>query len=153
MYDFILTLHSWNRRLIFLFGIAAISLAYNGWKRRRIFSSMDNLLGTTLMIAMHLQLLMGLLLYFIYSPKTTYAMAHFGEAMKDGKLRYFAVEHGFVMILAIGLAQTGRILVHKTHDPKLKHKRSFIYFAIAMLLILIMVPFGNSQQGLPLYRF
>jgi hypothetical protein len=153
MYDFILTLHSWNRRLIFLFGIAAIFLAYNGWKRKRIFSSLDNLLGTTLMIAMHMQLIMGLLLYFIYSPKTTYALAHFGEAMKNDKLRYFAIEHGFVMLLAIALAQTGRILVHKTHDPKLKHKRSFIYFAIAMLLILLMVPFGNSQQGLPLYRF
>jgi hypothetical protein len=153
MYELILTLHSWNRRLILLLGIATVIFAYNGWKRKRIFSSFDNLLGTTLMSALHIQLLFGLLLYFIYSPKTSYALAHFGEAMKDGKLRYFAVEHGFVMLVAIGLAQTGRILVHKTHDPKLKHKRSFVYFTIALLLILLMVPFGNSQQGFPLYRF
>jgi hypothetical protein len=153
MYEIILILHSWNRRLILIIGIAAVLLAYNGWKSKRIFSPLDNLLGTTFMSALHLQLLFGLLLYFIYSPKTTYALAHFAEAMKDSRLRFFAVEHGFTMLLAIGLAQAGRILVHKTHDPKLKHKRSFIYFAIAMLLILLMVPFGNSQQGLPLYQF
>jgi hypothetical protein len=146
-------MHSWNRRLILVLAIIAIIFAYNGWKTKRIFSPLDNLMGTTLMSALHLQLLFGLLLYFIYSPKTTYALAHLAEAMKDSRLRFFAVEHGFTMLLAIGLAQIGRILVHKTHDPKLKHKRSFIYFALAMLLILLMVPFGNSQQGLPLYRF
>jgi len=153
MYEIILTIHSWNRRLILILGIIAILFAYNGWKSKRIFSPLDNLMGTTFMSALHLQLLFGLLLYFVFSPKTAYALAHFSEAMKDSKLRYFAMEHGFIMIIAIGIAQFGRIMIHKTHDPKLKHKRSFIYFAIALLLILLMVPFGNSQQGMPLFRF
>jgi len=153
MYEVILFIHSWNRRLILVIGIAAIFFAYNGWKSKRIFSPLDNLLGTTFMGALHLQLLFGLLLYFVYSPKTTYALSHFAEAMKNDRLRYFAIEHGSIMILAIGLAQFGRVLVHKTHDPKQKHKRTFIYFAIALLMILLMVPFGNSRQGMPLFRF
>jgi hypothetical protein len=153
MYEIILTIHSWNRRLILIFGISAIFLAYNGWKTKRIFSPLDNILGTTFMGALHIQLILGLLLYFVFSPKTAYALSHFADAMKDNKLRYFALEHGFIMILAIGIAQAGRIMVHKTHDPRLKHKRSFIYFSIALLMILLMVPFGNSQQGLPLFRF
>jgi len=153
MYEVILFIHSWNRRLILVIGIAAIFFAYNGWKSKRIFSPLDNLLGTTFMGALHLQLLFGLLLYFVYSPKTTYALSHFAEAMKNDRLRYFAIEHGSIMILAIGLAQFGRVLVHKTHDPKQKHKRTFIYFSIALLMILLMVPFGNSRQGMPLFRF
>jgi hypothetical protein len=42
----------------------------------------------------------------------------------------FVVEHEFIIIPAIALAQTGRILVHKTPYPKLKHKRSFIYILL-----------------------
>lgn len=153
MYEVLLLLHSWNRRIILVLGITAVLLAYNGWRNKRIFSSLDNLLGTTFMGALHMQILFGLILYFFLSPKTTYAIAHFSEAMKNGYLRYFAIEHGFVMLLAIALAQVGRILVHKTDDDKLKHKRSLIFYAIAMFLILLMVPFGNSQQGMPLFRF
>lgn len=153
MYDVFLMLHSWNRRLILILGLTAVLLAYNGWRNKRIFSPLDNLLGTTFMGALHMQLLLGLILYFFLSPKTIYALSHFSEAMKNSHLRYFAVEHGFAMILAIALAQIGRIMVHKTDDDKLKHKRSFIFYAIAVFLILLMVPFGNSQQGMPLYKF
>jgi hypothetical protein len=153
MYEVFLMIHSWNRRLILIVGIAAVLMAYNGWRSNRVFSPLDNLLGTTLIGALHIQVIFGLILYFFLSPKTTYALAHFPEAMKDGNLRYFAVEHGLVMLVAIALAQFGRIKVHKTDDDKLKHKRSFIFYAIAMFLILLMVPFGNSQQGMPLYRF
>jgi cell division protein FtsW (lipid II flippase) len=152
MYDILLLLHSWNRRLILILGITAVLLAYNGWRSKRIFSPLDNLLGTTFMGALHMQLLFGLILYFFLSPKTTYALTHFSEAMKDSNLRYYAMEHGFVMLLAIALALFGRIKVHRTDDDKLKHKRSLIYYTIAMFLILLMVPFGNSQQGMPLFR-
>lgn len=153
MYDVILTLHSWNRRLILIVGITAVLMAYNGWRSKRIFSPIDNLLGTTFIGSLHIQLLFGLILYFFLSPKTTYALSHFPEAMKNSNLRYFAVEHGFVMLIAIAMAQIGRIRVHKAEDDTVKHKRSFIFYAIAMILILLMVPFGNSQQGVPLYRF
>ena len=153
MYDVLLMLHSWNRRLILIVGIIVVLLAYNGWRNKRIFSTLDNLLGTTFIGALHIQLLVGLLLYFFFSPKTVYALAHFSEAMKNTNLRYLAIEHGFVMILAIALAQVGRIMVHKTDDDNLKQKRSFIYYAIAMVIILLMVPYGNSQQGVPLFRF
>ena len=153
MYDVLLLLHSWNRRLILIVGIAVVLMAYNGWRNKKIFSSLDNLLGTTFIGALQMQLLFGLILYFFLSPKTTYALSHFSVAMKDSNLRYFAIEHGFVMLLAITLAHIGRIQVHKTEDAQLKHKRSFIYYAIAMFLILLMVPFGNSQQGVPLFRF
>ena len=146
MYDFFLTLHSWNRRIILIVGIVAVIMAYNGWKSRRVFSSLDNLLGTTLIGSMHMQLLIGILLYFVFSPLTKYALSHFSEAMKNSHLRYFVLEHWIVMLLSIAIAQTGRIMVHKTEDENLKHKRSFIYYSIAMFLILLMIPYGNYHQ-------
>jgi len=153
MYDLLLLLHSWNRRLILILGIAAVLMAYNGWRSKRIFTSLDNLLGTTFMVALQMQFLSGLILYFFLSPKTAYALAHFPTVMKDPGLRYFAIEHGFIMLLAITLAQFGRIKVHKTDDDNLKHKLSFIYYVVAMFIILLMVPFGNSHEGAPLFRF
>jgi cell division protein FtsW (lipid II flippase) len=153
MYDVLLLLHSWNRRLILILGITAVLLAYNGWRTNRIFSPLDNLLGTTFMGALNMQVIFGLILYFFLSPKTMYALAHFSEAIQDRHMRYFAIEHGLVMLLAIILAMIGRTQVHKTGDDNLKHKRSFIFYTIAMFLILLMVPYGNSQQGAPLFRF
>ncbi|MEI6748091.1 MAG: hypothetical protein ACOYMF_08300 [Bacteroidales bacterium] len=153
MYEVILSLHFLNRRLILIAGFIVIAFAFHGWKTKKVFSLPDNILGIIFISVLHLQLILGLLLYFVYSPKTAYALAHLAEAMHNSKLRYFAVEHWFIMILAVGIAQAGRIQVNKTKDSTLKNRRSFIYFSIALLLILLMVPFGNSQQGMSLFRF
>jgi len=104
-------------------------------------------------LSLHVQLLLGLLLYFVLSPFTAEALRDFGAAMKDGILRFWAVEHTLVNIIAIGLAQTGSILVKKRNDDRKKHKTTLIWTLIAILLILAMIPMGMMGVERPWFRF
>ena len=106
-------------------------------------------MSISLVAVFHIQLVLGLLLYFIFSPITISAFQDFGMTMKDSQLRYWAVEHIFVMILSVVIAQIGRIQVKKTHSNTSKHRSSAIYFTMAFILVISRIPW---DQTLRLFR-
>ena len=87
---------------------------------------------------MDIQLLIGLILYF--TGAWFEALKHIGESMKDPMLRFFTVEHSLMMIIAWILVHAGRISVKKASTPNAKFKKTLIYFGIALLIILIAIP-------------
>jgi len=81
MYTFVLSLHSWLRWVALVAGIAATfttlaDRAPSAGPRRA------DLWGLALMVALDVQMLLGLLLYFVLSPFTAEAMNDFGAAMR-----------------------------------------------------------------------
>ena len=153
LYTITLFLHSWNRWLILVAGIIVIASAIKGLSAKSDYSPLQKKWSLIFLSSLHLQLLVGLVMYFFLSPFTTQALSNFGAAMKDPALRFWAVEHAFVNLIAIGLAQTGSILVKKTKVQALKHKRILIWSGIALLLILVMIPMGMMGVVRPLFRF
>jgi hypothetical protein len=141
MYNFFLILHSWTRWLVIIMAIIAIYRAFAGWQNNKPFVKEDHIIGGVFIGLIHLQVLIGLILYFILSPITQTAFEDFGAAMRNSELRFWAVEHITGMILAAVIAQVGRILSKKAPTDRLKHKRAFIYFIIAFVLILITMPY------------
>jgi hypothetical protein len=152
MYQTLLILHSWSRWFVLVFGLIAVFRAYSGWTGRRPFAKADNGMSAAFSGFMWLQVLIGLGLYFGLSPWGLNAMKQAG-AMKDPTARFFGMEHVVVMILAAILAQVGRIVVKKTGDDVLKHKKAFTYFGIALVLVLLMIPWGIWNPARPLFRF
>ena len=152
MYQTLLILHSWSRWLVLAFGLIAIYRAYVGYSGRRPFTRADNGMGASFSGFMWLQVIIGLGLYFGLSPYGLNAMKQAG-AMKDPTTRFFGMEHVVVMILAAVLAQVGRIAVKKASDDTLKHKKALTYFGIALLLVLLMIPWGIWNPARPLFRF
>ena len=152
MYQSLLLLHSWSRWFVLIFGLIAVYRAYVGWTSRRPFLKADNGLGASFSGFMWLQIIIGLGLYFGLSPYGLKAMKVAG-AMKDPTARFFGMEHVAVMILAAIVAQVGRIVVKKTSDSTLKHKKAFLYFGAALVLVLIMIPWGLWNPYRPLFRF
>jgi len=153
VYSITLFLHSWNRWLILVAGVIVIAAAIKGISSKSDYSSFQRKWALIFLSSLHLQLLIGLVMYFFISPITAQALSDFGAAMKDSVLRFWAVEHTFVNIIAIGLAQTGSILVKRNHDSVGKHKRTLIWMGIALLLILAMIPMGMMGVARPLFRF
>ncbi|GAC1380843.1 MAG: hypothetical protein NVS3B25_27110 [Hymenobacter sp.] len=151
MYQTLLILHSWSRWLVLVFGLIAIYRAYVGWTGRRPFTRADNGMGASFSGFMWLQVLIGLGLYFGLSPWGLTAMKQAG-AMKNPTARFFGMEHVVVMILAAILAQVGRIVVKKTADSTHKHKKALAYFGVALLLVLLMIPWGIWNPARPLFR-
>lgn len=153
LYNFTLLIHSWNRWVILLAGFAVIVLAIKGLAGKGQFASVHKKTSLIFISSLHLQLLIGLILYFVLSPFTLQAFSDFGAAMKDSTLRYWAVEHSVVNILAIAIAQVGSILSKRKNVDQAKFKTTLIWTAIAYILILAMIPMGLMGEARPWFRF
>ncbi|MCC7533695.1 MAG: hypothetical protein IT246_07105 [Bacteroidia bacterium] len=143
MYKGFLHLHHYAGWAVLIFGLYAITKAYLGNSKKRSFDKQDNLSQIFFLSLCHLQLLLGLVLYFI-SPNVDAALANgMGAAMKDSASRFIAVEHIMTMIIAIVLVQVGRTLSKKQTDDTLKHKKALVFFVIGYILILSRVPWDR----------
>jgi hypothetical protein len=104
------------------------------------FTALDDKLSLFSLISAHIQLLLGLILYFI-SPFVKAAMEMgMGAAMKDTVMRFWLVEHIFGMVVGIALITVGRIAAKKATEDKTKFKKIAVYFGIGLLIILATIP-------------
>jgi hypothetical protein len=137
MYQLLDALHSYNRYLLFAALLLVLFRAYSGWMGKKPFEKLDNTGSLVLLILTHTQLLIGLILYAFLSPYTQAAFANMGAAMKDSTLRYFAVEHIMMMLIAVVLIQLGRTFSKKASDDVQKHRKLAVYTTAAVLIIII----------------
>ena len=143
MYDIVHTLHSINRWIVLILGVIVVALGIYGWLSKRDWSDTDDRLGQFYTIFLDIQLVLGLLLYFIFSPIITSAFKNFGGAMGDSDIRFYLVEHSLIMIIAVILAHVGRSRVKKAETSLSKYKNATIFYGISLLLILMMIPWGG----------
>lgn len=146
MYDIVLFLHSWIRWFILILGLVVLIKAYSGWFGNKPYLKGDNGMSAGFMGLLHLNLLLGLLLYFFLSPYVQSAFNNFGAAMKEAGLRYWAVEHILVMIIAVVVAQVGRIRAKRATTDLAKHKTTAIWYTIAIVLMLSRIPWGEAER-------
>ena len=112
-----------------------------------------NKVALTFIISLHVQLLVGILLYFILSPLTEAALNDFGAAMKNSGLRFWAVEHSILNLVGIILAQIGYSKSKRKIQEKSKQKTLLIWTSIALFLILLVIPMGIMGVERPWFRF
>jgi hypothetical protein len=108
--------------------------------------------GLFAMMALDIQMLLGLLLYLAVSPNMRPILADFGAAMKDPALRFWAVEHTATMFAAIALAHVGRVLARKAPTPDAKRMRLMVCFGVATVLLFLGMPWPGRPGGRPLFR-
>ncbi len=147
MYPLVLTLHSLVRWAIVIVGIVAIVRAFMGWRGGKPWAQLDDRLGLAFTSIMDLNLLLGLLLYVVLSPITTGAFKDMGAAMGNSSVRFFAVEHILVMIIAVVVAHIGRSRSKKAANDTGKHKQAAIFFTAAMVLVLLAIPWPFLSTG------
>ena len=150
MYDVMIALHSVLRWVVLLLGLLAVGRGIAGWSGRR-WTSSDNRAGVLFVGFLDLQLLIGLILYLFLSPTVRAATVNIGAAMGDSALRFFLVEHAFGMLLAVTLAHIGRIRIRKAVDDGRRHRSAAIYFGIALVLVLLSIPWPGMPAGRPLW--
>ncbi|UYQ91847.1 hypothetical protein MKQ68_17310 [Chitinophaga horti] len=138
MYTTVLFLHSILRWAIVLAGLWAVLRAFKGVSGKTPFTPADNKAGLFYMIFLDLQLLFGLILYGI-SPLLKSAMADMGAAMKNPELRFWAVEHFALALVAIVLAHIGRSKVKKATTDAAKHKKGLVLFGLSFLFVILQV--------------
>ena len=153
MYSTVLVIHSLVRWLVLLAALIAVFRAYSGWMGRRSWYPADTRAGRQFTMVLDIQFLIGLVLYVGLSPLTRAAFQDFGGAMRDGTLRFFAVEHIFGMIVATALAHIGRTRAQKRMDPIAQHRTAAIFYTLSLLVMLATIPWPALAHGRPLLRW
>ena len=149
MFSALLIAHSLMRWIVLLTGLAAAGRGIAGWGGKR-WTAADGRAGRFFVIALDIQFLLGLLLYVVFSPIVSLAMQNFGVAMRDPVQRFFLVEHALGMIVALALAHIGQSKIRKSTDEARRHRIAAVFFSLALLLILLSIPWPFMPAARPL---
>lgn len=139
--EFIKHLHSGLRWLVLVLAILAIIKAFMGMQKKSAYTSSDNKIGLLLISMLDIQLIIGLILYFIgaLGLKNIQNMG-MSEVMKNSYSRFFAMEHLVGMLIAIAIFHIGRSKSKKAFDDLSKHKIAFVFYLIGLLIVLASIP-------------
>jgi hypothetical protein len=139
--QYLLPIHNLLRWVLLILLVIAIINAFSGMNSNRPFTKSDKTIGLFLMISAHLNLLIGLYLWFAGNSGLNLIKAlGFGGVMKDSAARFYAVEHLVGMLIAIILITVGRGVSKKNYIDRTKHKRTFWFFFIALIIIFFSIP-------------
>jgi hypothetical protein len=131
--------HSGLRWVALALLLAAIFNALTSGKKRS-YEKKDKMLNLFAMIMLHIQLLLGLILYFT-SPKVSFASGW----MKNEFFRFYGMEHFLGMIIAITLVTIGRKKAEKSNIVSVKHKNILIYYTLGLIIIIASIPWPFRQ--------
>jgi len=145
MYNGLLFAHSYLRYILLVLLVIVVITSLLGLANKKPYTNTDNKLSLFLFISTHLQLLIGLILFFV-SPVVQFS----GEAMKNSETRYWLVEHNTAMIIAVIFITLARTTAKKMADSQAKHKRMFIFNLIALVIIVLTI--SISGRGFLFFR-
>ena len=151
MYPSALWLHSWLRWAVLVTGLVAWLRAVGGRTARRPWTPQDELWGLLLTVSVDLQFVVGVVLYLL-SPITRLGLRNFAAAMQINVARFFTVEHVIGMIAAIALVHIARVKIRKAADAERKHRLAMVLYGIAVVLIVISIPWPGLPVARPLFR-
>ncbi|MFZ4456240.1 MAG: hypothetical protein ACOYOT_08465 [Bacteroidales bacterium] len=137
MYAILQAGHSWWAALTILSLFVAVTNSVFGMNSKREFSVRDRKISLFAMTFAHLQLIFGLVLYFI-SPIGFSALGQMSSAI----LRLTSLEHPLVGILAITLITIGWSKHKKTDNDARKFKQIAIFYGAGLILILSRIPWS-----------
>lgn len=143
MYAILILLHSVMRWLVLASLLYAIYRAFTGYLGQRDFSKTDDRARHWTATISHIQLMIGLTLY-LQSPIIKYFWKHSKELTGNLDLVFFGLIHIVLMLTAIIIITIGSALAKRQSDDKEKFRTILVWFSIALLIIVIAIPWPFS---------
>ncbi|MEX2181791.1 MAG: hypothetical protein WD771_07090 [Gemmatimonadaceae bacterium] len=138
----ILQTHNVLRWAILILGVVALVKAAQGLGGDRPYAAARRV-GLYFTGALHLQLLLGLSLFFV-SPFVRAAMGNMQATMADSAVRFFIAEHPTLMVVATLLMTIGGIVAKNAATDAARHRKALIFVAITLALILAGIPWQRA---------
>ncbi|WP_018341640.1 hypothetical protein [Cytophaga aurantiaca] len=153
MYSFLLSSHSLIRWIVLATVLITLFRSYYGWLSNKSFTKSDNTLRLITLSAVHIQAMLGIVLYCI-SPIIRYFFNNFKEAVHEKEFRFFGMEHSLMMLTAVVFITIASITSKKKDRDQQKFKTLAVWFSIAVLIILFSIPwnFGEITANRPWIR-
>jgi hypothetical protein len=139
MYNFIQKFHSGWAYLALLVLLVAVVNFLIGMSSKKDFTPRDRKIALFALIAIHIQLLVGVILYFV-SPNGLNMIKRVGMGGLTTESRLLALEHPLINIIAIVLITIGWSKHKKLITSESKFKTFSIFYGLGLLLILSRIP-------------
>lgn len=137
MYNFIQKMHSGWAYVALLLLVIAVVNSLVGMSSKKEFTPTDRKIALFGLIGIHVQLLIGLILYFV-SPL---GLDSLGQ-MSDKALRLTSLEHPLINLIAIVLITIGWSKHKKLVTSESKFKTFSIFYGLGLVLILSRIPWS-----------
>ena len=143
MYDVVKSLHSYWAYLVLIVLIIATVNAIIKTVGDKEYAASDFRKSLFTLIVSHIQLLIGLVLYFVSPRLQLFSESGMGEIMKDSVNRLYLVEHPLVNIIAVALITIGYSKHKKKLTSHAKLKTIAIFYTVALVLFLSRIPWST----------
>ena len=94
------------------------------------------------LIVSHIQLLIGLVLYFVAPYFQAFSQVGMGGVMKDSTLRLYLVEHPLMMLISVILITVGYSKHKNKRLSNQKFKTLAIFYTLALIFMLSRIPWS-----------
>ena len=135
-------IHSYWAYIVLLMLIVAIGNALLGKFMNKSFTIKDLRISLFALIVTHIQLLIGLILYFV-SPRFSAWQEGVGAVMGDASLRLYLVEHPVTNILAVVLITMGWSMHKRQAESGKKFLRIGLFYLLGTVLLLSRIPWSE----------
>lgn len=150
MYFALLFMHSWLRWVIFSALLLIIIRGIYAYLTKDSYKKIDNVSSVILVASTHVQVLIGLLLYFLFSPFTIHPLSE--GLMQSPVIRYWKFEHIAIMLIFLIVVQSGRIITKKVSNDGNKHRMTLLFSLLAFIILMFGMPWPHKSYGRPLFR-
>lgn len=142
MYSLFLPLHSLFRWLVLVSLLSSIITAYRGVSRKLNFTPVANSLRHWTATIAHIQLLLGITLYFQSPVVISEGTESTGISLSEHT--FFRYLHLSLMITAIVMITIGSAKAKRMPDDLTKYQTMLGWFSTALLIIFIAIPWPFS---------
>ena len=152
--NFLLPVHNVLRWVILILLVLALVNAASRMNTNHPFTKGQRSIGLFLMIATHINFLIGLFQWFVSAWGLNLIRNNgFGVVMKDDAQRFWAVEHFVSMLIAVVLITLANRVSKKSYIDRIKHKRIFWLLLAALIILLFAIPWPFREEiGRPWMR-
>ena len=148
-YGLVLYIHSIIRWLVLAAGAYALMRTWRGRLGGRPWEKADGLVARVFVSVMDLQLLVGIILYGIFSPAVAGGFMQPEIAVPSRGLRFWMIEHPLAAVVAVALAHVGYLKAKKGGANA--HRDASLFFTLAVVIVLAALPWPIFSYGRALW--
>lgn len=141
MYQFLVIFHVVSSTLFVGVAVVLTLRSILGWLNNWSYSRIDKVLSYIFMGLLYLTLVHGIIMYFFIDPSVKSEAMDIHQAMKQASLRFWNIEHFYVMTFALILSQIGGIFIRKTTVNKSRFAYASFYYGISTLITMLSMIF------------
>jgi len=151
-YGVLRLIHGYWRWMVLVSGLVALVRSGAAVSSPRAWRPGDEQASRRFVAALDIQVLLGLMLYFAFSPFWSAVHESFHLTLKNETTRFFGLEHETAMLVAFVAVHVGRVRVRRETEAAAKHRALFASTLLFFALALWAIPWPWRAIGRPLFR-